>query len=103
MCIRDRLRKVVNRFKEHPGMGAYYGVDEPQWGNHPIDRMVRAYQIIKELDPDHPVWVNHAPRGEVEELAAYNVTCDATGLDIYPIGYPPGEHSLGANKEMSMV
>lgn len=99
----ELLRKVVNRFKDHPGMGAYYGVDEPQWGKHPIEPMVKAYQLIKQLDPHHPVWVNHAPRGEIDELRAYNVTCDATGLDIYPISYPPGEHSLESNKHISMV
>jgi hypothetical protein len=97
------LRKIVSRFKDHPGMGAYYGLDEPQWGNHPVEPMVKAYQIIKEMDPDHPVWVNHAPRGEVEQLQAYNVTCDATGMDVYPISYPPGTHSEETNKEISMV
>jgi hypothetical protein len=99
----ELLRKIVSRFADHPGMGAYYGVDEPQWMKHPVEPMLRAYRVIKEMDPDHPVWVNHAPRGTVEELQAYNETCDATGLDIYPIGYPPGEHSLGANKHISMV
>jgi hypothetical protein len=65
--------------------------------------MVNAYKLIKQLDPDHPIWVNHAPRGEIEDLKPYNVTLDITGADIYPIGYPPGTHSLRPNKNMSMV
>jgi len=84
-------------------MGVWKGVDEPQWGQQPIEPLVRAYRLIKELDPHHPVAVTHAPRGTVEELQAYTVTADITGADIYPIGYPPGAHSLDANREISMV
>ncbi len=28
---------------------------------------------------------------------------DVGGIDIYPVSYPPGVHSLGKNKELSMV
>jgi hypothetical protein len=97
------LRRVVGRFKDHPGMGAWKGVDEPEWGRHPLPPLVRAYRIIHELDPDHPVAVTHAPRGTVATLRPYNAAADITGADIYPVGYPPGTHSLGPNKEISMV
>ncbi|MEO6437076.1 MAG: hypothetical protein ABIP55_15135 [Tepidisphaeraceae bacterium] len=103
------LRKVIARFKDHPGMGAYYGIDEPQWGKHPVEPMERAYRIIKELDPDHPVWICQAPRGSVEAMKAYDGCGDATGGDIYPISYPPGIHSdgkvahLGGNRDISLA
>jgi hypothetical protein len=99
----ELLRKILGRFKDHPAMACWKGIDEPQWGKHPIEPMVNAYKLIKQLDPDHPIWVNHAPRGEIEDLKPYNVTLDITGADIYPIGYPPGTHSLRPNKNMSMV
>jgi len=99
----ELLRKILARFKDHPALACWKGIDEPQWGKHPIEPMVAAYKLIKELDPDHPIWINHAPRGEIEDLKAYNVTLDITGADIYPIGYPPGTHSLRPNKNMSMV
>src|SRR5687768_13455422 len=70
------LRTLIERFKDHPGMGAYYHIDEPEWGNHPIEPMVRAYNIIKENDPNHPVWIVHAPRGTVESMRRYNAACD---------------------------
>ena len=89
------LRKVIAAFKDHPGMGAYYGIDEPEWGKHPVEPMERAYRIIKESDPDHPVWICQAPRGTVESMKRYDRCGDATGGDIYPIGYPPGGHSDG--------
>jgi hypothetical protein len=97
------LRTLIERFKDHPGMGTYYHIDEPEWGKHPIAPMVRAYKIIKELDPHHPVWVVQAPRGTVESMRKYNVAYDFTGGDIYPIGYPPGEHSELPNNDISLV
>jgi hypothetical protein len=97
------LRKVVNRFKNHPGMGVWKGVDEPEWGKSPVPPLVRAYQLIHALDPDHPIAVTHAPRGTVASLRLYNAAADITGADIYPVGYPPGAHSLRENREISMV
>ena len=98
-----KLRRIVTTFKDHPAMGAWKGVDEPDWGKHPVGPMVRAYRVIKELDPDHPVWVVQAPRGTVESMRQYAVACDATGADIYPVGYPPGAHSLLPNNNISLV
>ncbi len=97
------LRKVITRFRNHPGLGVWKGEDEPEWGKKPVPPMLRAREIIKELDPNHPVAVTHAPRGTVATLRPYNATADITGADIYPVGYPPGAHSLGTNKEISMV
>src|SRR5688500_9886790 len=70
------LRTLIERFRDHPGMGAYYHSDEPEWGKHPIEPMVRAYKIIKELDPHHPVWIVQAPRGTIESMRRYHVACD---------------------------
>ena len=99
------LRKIVTTFKDHPGMGVYKGVDEPEWGKHPLAPMTRVYQILQELDPNHPLALIQAPRGTVESLQKYNSVCDIVGFDVYPIGYPPGSHSqfVSTNNEISMV
>jgi hypothetical protein len=99
------LRHVVRAFKNHPGMGVWKGADEPQWGNDPIGPLVRAYEIIKEEDPDHPVWIVQAPRGTVEELRPYNPAYDIGGVDVYPISYPPGTHFVATekNKDISAI
>jgi hypothetical protein len=97
------LRKVVTALKSHPGMGVWKGEDEPEWGKRPIPPLVRAREIIRELDTNHPIAVTHAPRGTIESLRRYNAAADITGADIYPIGFPPGAHSLETNKEISMV
>ena len=98
-----QLRSLLNRFKNHPGLGAWKGDDEPAWGNKPITPLLRGYEIIKELDPNHPVVLIHAPRGTVEGLKTYNGTADIVGADIYPIGYPPGGHSDLTNKTLSLI
>jgi hypothetical protein len=102
------LRRVVNQFKDHPGMGIWKGADEPEWGKLKTKPLVNAREIIRELDPNHPLATIEAPRGTVSSLRPYNATCDITGCDItgcdiYPISYPPGKHSLLTNKEINMV
>jgi hypothetical protein len=97
------LRRVVTTFRNHPGLLLWKNVDEPFWGKVPADDMVRAYQIIRELDPNHPVGLTQAPRGTIDDLRPYTPAADILLLDIYPVGYPPGMHSLGPNKEISMV
>jgi hypothetical protein len=97
------LRSVLNRFRNHPGLLLWKNVDEPWWGKVPAESMIRAYRIIKEVDPCHPVGLTQAPRGTVADLRPYNAAADILLLDIYPVGYPPGRHSLGPNKEISMV
>lgn len=97
------LRRVITQFKDHPGMGIWKGADEPAWGKLKIPPMVRAREIIRELDPNHPLAVIQAPRDTVETLRRYNVTGDITGADIYPISYPPGVNSRLTNHEISAV
>jgi len=92
-----QLRQLITRFKDHPGLGAWKGADEPEWGKQPIEPLLRGYKLIKEVDPNHPLVLIQAPRGTVESLRKYNVTADIIGVDIYPVSYPPGIHSLETN------
>jgi len=49
--------------------------------------MVEGYRLLRRLDPAHPVWMNHAPRNTVAQLAAFNAAADVVGCDIYPIPF----------------
>ena len=98
-----QLREVITRFKNHPGLLVWKGVDEPEWGKHPVAPLLHARDVIRELDPNHPVVIIQAPRGTVETLRPYNAAGDITGMDIYPVSYPPGTHSLLTNKTLSLV
>lgn len=97
------LREVINRFKHHPGLLVWKGADEPEWGKLPIEPLVHAYRIIKELDPNHPIVTIQAPRGTIESMRPYNAASDIIGMDIYPVSYPPGIHSLLPNKTLGLV
>jgi hypothetical protein len=100
-----RLREVVAEFRDHPGLGVWKGADEPQWGKRAVGPLVRAREIIREEDPNHPIWIVQAPRGSVAELKPYRAAYDIGGVDVYPIGYPPGMHLAGPdeNRELSMI
>jgi hypothetical protein len=101
------LAKIANGLKGHPALGVYKGVDEPANPNRPSPvppaGLVRAYQKLRALDPDHPVVITQAPLGTAASLTPYRPAFDITGADIYPIAYPPGEHSDLPNKDISVV
>ncbi len=98
-----QLREILRRFKDHPGLGLWKGEDEPEWGKVPLPPLLKARELIKEIDPNHPLVIIQAPRGTVETLRAYDGCGDIVGADIYPISYPPGIHSLLTNNTLSMV
>ena len=102
------LTRLTATFKDHPGLGAYKGVDEPRnpfRGENWIRPagLVRAARRLKALDPQHPLVIIQAPRSTVAQLSPYRPAFDITGADIFPIAYPPGEHSDLGNKDISVV
>ena len=106
-----KLREIIRMFRDHDGLGVWKGEDEPQWAElnskgkkNLVPGLKRAYDIIKQEDPNHPVWIVQAPRGTVEQLKRHNVAYDIGGVDVYPISYPPGAHVADDdNKDISMV
>jgi hypothetical protein len=104
-----KLRKIIATFEDSPGMGLWKGADEPDWANshNPTNatprQVAHVAAILHELDPNHPIWLVQAPRGTVASLKRYDAGWDVGGIDIYPVSYPPGLHSVGKNKELSMV
>lgn len=103
------LRKIIDLFKDSPGMGMWKAADEPDWGNShnaknaTPEQVAYVAKIIRENDTNHPIWLVQAPRGTVQSLKRYDAGWDVGGIDIYPVSYPPGVHTVGANKELSMV
>jgi hypothetical protein len=109
------LDKIVNAFKQHPGLGAWKGVDEPAHARVPAAGMVDVYEHLKSLDSDHPVAIIEAPRrrgpkpGSPDEpltvaaVRPYAAACDIHGVDVYPI--PRGAHAGGppVNTDISVV
>lgn len=66
--------------------------------------MMRGYKRLRELDPAHPVWMNHAPRNSLEQLAMFSAAADIAGCDIYPVPRSPlVGHSDIMDQNMSSV
>lgn len=100
---RTALTDFINRYKSHPGILFWKSADEPQWSKVPVKPLRAAYELMHQLDPNHPVWTTHAPRGTYADLLPYNSVGDVVATDIYPVSEPPGKHSLLPNKGLSMV
>ena len=86
------LKENIDRLKNHPALLGYEAPDEIAWldflaGNPGIHRegVLKGYSYIKTLDPDHPIYMNHAPRNTVEYLKSYSEGGDILGTDIYPV------------------
>ena len=102
------LDTIAGTFKAHPGLGAYKGVDEPRnpfRGANWIrpEGLTRAAKRLKAADPNHPLVLIQAPRSTVAQLTPYRPAFDITGADIFPLAYPPGEHSDLPNRDLSVV
>lgn len=65
--------------------------------------MLEGYSYLKKLDPHHPVWMNHAPRNSIEQLALFGKAADIVGCDIYPVPSQRTGHSDLADTSLSAV
>ncbi len=75
---------VVQRFRTHPNVLAWYLNDElPVTMRNDLEAR---YELVRRLDPDHPTW---AVLFQVDELAEYRHTCDVLGTDPYPLPQKP--------------
>ncbi len=66
--------------------------------------MREGYKALRERDPAHPVWMNHAPRNTIEDLSYFNQGADIVGCDIYPVPETRHiRHSDLANRTLGSV
>ena len=94
-----------NEITQHPAFLGYHNADEPAWMGSDRDTLVKKYRRMRDIDPYHPVWTNHAPRNDIETLKLYNEGCDISGVDIYPVTSSPNgsDHSDLADRTISCV
>jgi hypothetical protein len=103
-----RLAQVVNGLENEPGLGVWKGVDEPRnpaRGDKWIRPagLVRGYERLDQLDARHPLVLIQAPGSTAAQLTPYRPAFDVTGMDIYPVSYPPGIHGGASNKGVTVV
>ena len=85
------LTEVVNTFKDHPAILAWWVFDEPRSN---IQWLKGLCDAVREVDPYHPVFVNWCDRGHGWTREMGDVTGDVNLLDGYYINaydYTPNE------------
>ena len=65
--------------------------------------MRQGYALLRELDEPHPIWMNHAPRNPVQQLAAFNEAADIVGCDIYPVPRHLTKHADISDRSLASV
>lgn len=98
----EKSGELIHQLAPAPNVLAYYLVDEPLWNGTPLQPLLGAYEFYRQADPWHPIWLNAAPRGTVEDLARYNQACDVSGVDIYPVP-EGGSHSEMEDRTVTSV
>ncbi len=77
----EAIREGVARLKDHPALLLWELYDEPDAGV-PVDHLLKAYLLLRELDPNHPVLLNFCFPDKFRE---YAVAADIVSMDTYPI------------------
>ena len=94
--------KGLQQIQNHPSLIGYCNSDEPAWRGVAPEPIISAYKLLRKFDPGRPVFLNEAPRGNIDDLRIYTKACDVYGVDIYPVPYP-NAHSGLADKMMTSV
>lgn len=76
------LRNEVIAFRDHPALLSWYINDEPDGQGRPPEILEKAYQLIHELDPYHPVSIVFMMPQKIDE---FRNTMDIAMTDPYPI------------------
>lgn len=82
----ELLRKEIETFRNHPALLSWYISDEPVGQGVAPEQLENAYNLIKELDPYHPVTIVFMSPGLARD---YSHVMDIVMADPYPI--PSGD------------
>jgi hypothetical protein len=87
-----RIRARIDELKDHPALLAWESMDEPAWTwkkpwepRASAEGLAQGHRLVKELDPGHLLWINHAPRNTWETLAEFSQNADILSCDVYPV------------------
>lgn len=86
---RERTEKIIETYKNHPGLAGYMVQDEPYLQNfydpESVSRqLLESYRIIRMLDDVHPVYIT-ADIGSSAYYRNIGNACDIIAPDYYPI------------------
>ncbi|MBD3182310.1 hypothetical protein GF312_08460 [Candidatus Poribacteria bacterium] len=89
---KEEIRKIVNEFKDHPALMIWESMDEPAWTwkkpwkpRASAEGLAQGHKFVKDIDPEHLLWINHAPRNTWKTLAKFSQNLDVIACDVYPV------------------
>jgi hypothetical protein len=80
------IEATVRALKDHPALFMWDLIDEPDLRGIPVAEVKAAYDLIKSVDPNHPVQTNLC---NPELFKNYAETSDTASYDRYPYPYVP--------------
>jgi hypothetical protein len=92
------ITKVVESFKDHPSLLAWYLCDELPVSMK--DRLEKRRTLVNRMDPFHPTWSIFY---QTDDLPFYGGGQDVIGCDHYPVRFAENLHMKGVAKEMNAV
>ncbi len=105
--FQTELTEYVRRVKADPALLCYENLNEPimpgQQKATP-EQLGVGVDLLRQLDPDHPIWLAHSCHNMVETLATYNRCADILGANPYPV-VPTGmrPHHVAARTDGRML
>ncbi len=95
--LKSLLIKEVEAFRDHPALLSWYISDEPVGQGVSPEELQEPYDLIKELDPYHPVSVVFMTPAKARE---YEHVMDIVMADPYPL---PGGSVMEVSRVISML
>ncbi|MBK7497238.1 MAG: hypothetical protein IPI28_18235 [Candidatus Omnitrophica bacterium] len=90
-----KVSSMIEKYRDHPNLFMWESVDEPAWTDEKPELarvesgpLIEGYRLVKSLDRNHPVYLNHAPRNTIDTMRRYNRAGDILCVDVYPV-VPP--------------
>lgn len=74
----DSIRRIVESFKNHPALLAWYISDE----NSNVEQVARQKRVVSRLDPGHPTY---SVQYKYDVFTQFGGTSDIIGVDPYPV------------------
>lgn len=84
--LEDVIRPEIEMFRDHPALLAWYIADEPEYHSVTAEQLQDVYQMVKKLDPWHPIGVCIA---DLRHMPKFTPSMDFIMSDAYPIPHLP--------------
>lgn len=104
------LAALIKKVRDHPALLCYEQRNEPAstWRDSatpqsPPEGMIAGSEVIRELDPHHPIRIGHLVSNLVSTLKKYNASTDIVGCNPYVVISPDQRLFVGARQDGRFV